>query len=106
MSADDRARAEYLKVEIQQLRNAIVCQKSTIAHLENQGVHNYDNRTPCVFEETEETRRRRQHEAHPPEIYEKSGSDFLVELRIKLQETQDKLAEFETELSELERKNK
>lgn len=105
MSADDRARAEYLKIEIQQLRSAIVCQKSTIAHLENQGVQNYDNRTPCVFEDTQETRLRRQHEAHPPEIYERSGNEILEDLREKLTETESKLVNFEAELKKLEHKN-
>ena len=84
-------RADYLMAEICRLEGAI-------AHLENSGVEIYNNRPPCVFEETRETRTRRQHENHPPEIYEKRGEDFLAEFK-------KKLAKYESELAEIRRAN-
>lgn len=84
-------RAEYLKGEISRLEGAI-------AHLENAGAEIYNNAPPHAFEETTYTRARRQAENHPPEIFDKSGEDFLAEFRQKLEN-------YESELAELERSN-
>jgi len=81
-----QTRAKYLKEQIQRLQ-------SVITHLENAGVEIYNNRSPCIFEETTETTMRRQHEKHPPEIFHKTGEDFLVEFKETLQIYEDELAE-------------
>jgi hypothetical protein len=81
-------RAEYLQSEIQRLQGAI-------AHLENAGTEIYNNAPPHAFEETSYTRARRQAENHPPEIYQKSGEDFLAEFRRTLEEYQSELAELQ-----------
>jgi prefoldin subunit 5 len=78
-------RAEYLQGEIQRLQGVI-------AHLENAGTKIYNNASPHVFEETSHTRARRQAENHPPEIFQKSGEDFLTEFRQTLEEYQRELA--------------
>ena len=79
-----QARAKYLEQQIARLEGAI-------AHLENAGAEIFDNAPPCVFPETEYTRARRQNEGHPPEIYEKSGEDFLAEFRQTLNRYQSEL---------------
>jgi hypothetical protein len=79
-------RAEYLQGEIQRL-------KGVIAHLENAGTEIYNNAPPHAFEQTSYTRARRQN--HPPEIFQKSGEDFLVEFRQTLAQYQSELAELQ-----------
>jgi hypothetical protein len=86
-----QTRAEYLRSQISRLEGAI-------AHLENAGTEIYNNRPPCVFEETQETRDRRQKENHSPEIYKKRGEDFLAEFKEKLADYQSELAELEGKL--------
>lgn len=93
---------EYLKREIQSLQGVIEHLKSVIAHLEAQGVEIYNSRTPCVFEDTEETRQRRKKEAHPPEIYQKSGEEILEELRETLKQRNNELQNCNAKLVKLE----
>ena len=100
-----QTRAEYLETQIQHLPSSISHLESTIAHLENRGVEIYNNRTPCVFEETKHTRQRRQNEAHPPEIYKKSGEEFLTELKETLKNRKIELKNSETELAKLQSKS-
>lgn len=84
-------RAEYLKQEIQRLQGLI-------AHLENAGVEIFNNAPPSIFKNNEEKEIRRTVEKHPPEIYEKSGENFLEDLRQKLSEYEDELAELQGNL--------
>lgn len=97
-----RRTKEQVKIEIYELECAIPYLQSVIAHLEGQGVEIYNNRTPCVFEATEQRQQRRQHEAHSPEIYEKSGEEILGDLKETLQKRQSKIADLINELATIE----
>jgi predicted dithiol-disulfide oxidoreductase (DUF899 family) len=72
----------------------IIRLEGLIAHLEQGGgSHIYDTAPPPVFEASEY--KIKQREKYSPEIYQKSGQNFLEDFKLRLSEQQQKLPKLE-----------
>jgi|GEM_PF-1399731 hypothetical protein len=80
-------RIDFLQEEIPRV-------EAVVANLENGGVERFDNQPPHEDFYEGKSYTAEELKKIPPEIYQKSGSDFLRELR-------EKLASYKTELSHL-----